>query len=138
MRIRLAIALAGGALALSACAYDMYGDPYGYGYGPYGGASIGYYGGYRYGPYGYGYDPYGYGYGAYDPFGWSGDYYYPGVGIHVYDRWRNRHVWNDTQRRYWINRTSNWRNRSGRSTSHENWSGFRRHHEETTPLHPKD
>lgn len=31
MRMRLAVALVGGALSLSGCAYDMYGDPYGYG-----------------------------------------------------------------------------------------------------------
>ena len=43
MRLRLAIALAGGALALGSCAYDTYG--YG-GYGGYGGASLGYYSGY--------------------------------------------------------------------------------------------
>lgn len=117
MRKRLAIVLAaGGSLALSACAYDMYGDPYGYGYGPYGGA----------------YGPYGYGYGAYDPFGWYGDYYYPGLGVYVYDRDRNRHVWNDIQRSYWTNRTSNWHSRSGRTMDRENWSGFRRHRTTTT------
>ena len=137
MRMRLAIALAGGALTLSACAYDTYGDPYGY--GPYGGVSLGYYGG-GYGPYGYGYGyaPYGYGYGsygygAYDPFGWYGDYYYPGVGIYVYDRGRNRHVWNDTQRRYWTVRAGNWQGRSGTTRVRENWSGFSRNRENTMP-----
>jgi hypothetical protein len=119
--MRLAIALVGGALTLSACAYDTYGDPYGYGgygYGPYSGVPVGYYGDYGYG---------GYGYGGYDPFGWYGDYYYPGVGIFVYDRGRHRHVWNDTQRRYWTNRTSTWRSRSGTTMDRENWSGFNRH-----------
>ena len=133
MRMGLALALSGCALALSGCAYDMYGDPYGY--GPYGGVSVGYYGsygyggygGYGYGPYGYGYDPYGYGYGGYDPFGWYGDYYYPGVGIYVYDSHRNRHVWNDTQRRFWSGRTSNWQSHSGTTMTRENWSGFNRH-----------
>ena len=65
---------------------------YGYVGGPYYG--LGYGGGYFYGGYGY------------DPFGWYGDYYYPGVGIYVYDSHRNRHVWNDSQRRYWTNRQS--------------------------------
>lgn len=138
MRMRLAIALAASALSLGACAYDTYGDPYGYGYGPYGGVSPGYYGGYGsygygYGGYGYGgYGPYGYGYGSYDPFGWYGDYYYPGVGIYVYDRGRNRHVWNDGQRRYWSNRTSNWQSRSGTTRVRENWSGFNRNRDTTT------
>lgn len=132
MRTRLALALSGCALAFSGCAYDLYDDPYGYGYGPYGGVSVGYYGGYGgYGGYpgygGYGYDPYWYGYGGYDPFGWYGDYYYPGVGIYVYDRGRNRHVWNDMQHRFWSGRTSNWQSRSGTTITHENWSRFNRH-----------
>lgn len=137
MRMRLAIALVGGALTLNACAYDMDGDPYGYGsygYGPYSGVSVGYYGGYGgYGGYGYGgYGYGGYGYGGYDPFGWYGDYYYPGVGIYVYDRGRNRHVWNDTQRRYWTNRTSTWHSRSGTTMDRGNWSGFNRDRGSTT------
>jgi len=105
-RLKLAaVALVAG-VSLAGCAYDMYGDPYGYGYAPYGGVSVGVgygggYGGY-YGGYGYGY-PYGYGY---DPFGWYGDYYYPGTGIYVYDSYRNRHEWSGDQRRYWENRRS--------------------------------
>jgi hypothetical protein len=138
--MRLAVALVGGALSLSGCAYDMYGDPYGYGgygYGPYSGVS-GYYGGSGYPGYGYpdyGYDGYGYGgygYGGYDPFGWYGDYYYPGVGIYLYDRGRNRHRWNDTQRRYWTNRTSTWESRSGTTMARGNWSGFNRDRGTTT------
>jgi hypothetical protein len=123
-----ALALASG-IALSGCAYDMYGDGYG-GYGSYG-VGIGY-GGYSgYGGYGYGGYPYGYGYGGYggygyDPFGWYGDYYYPGSGIYVYDRYRTRHVWNDTQRRYWEQRRSQWHDHhSGTTTgTNENWSGW--------------
>ena len=123
-RIKLvAVALVAG-VSLTGCAYDMYGDPYGYGY-PYSGVSIGvgYGGGYG-GYYGaYGYSPYGYGY---DPFGWYGDYYYPGSGIYVYDSYRNRHMWNDDQRRYWENRRSNGQNRTGSSWSgRDNWSGWR-------------
>jgi hypothetical protein len=145
-RIRLAaLALVSG-IALSGCAYDMYGDDYGYGYGPYGygyprsGVSIGIgYGGYGYpyGSYGYGY-PYG-GYGGYggygyDPFGWYGNYYYPGTGIYVYDRYRHRHQWSDDQRRYWEQRSQYWRDHhSGTTTGTtigggENWSGWDRSH----------
>src|SRR5215218_11008564 len=112
-RIRLAALAAVGGLGLSGCAYGMYGDDYGYGYG-YGypqsgvsvsiGSSYGYgypYGGYGYSNYGYPYGGYGYsGYGGYDPFGWYGNYYYPGSGIYVYDRNRTRYRWTDQQQRY--------------------------------------
>src|SRR4051794_41014243 len=117
MSMRLSLGLAAAAISLSGCAYDMYGDPYGYGYGPYGSVSAGYYGSYGYGSYGY---------GGYDPFGWYGDYYYPGAGIYVYDSNRHRHVWNGSQRQYWNTRTSNWHNRTGSAVTHENWSGFSR------------
>lgn len=141
-RLRLAaLALASG-IVLSGCAYDMYGDPYGYdgygygygyprssvsigiGYGGYGGYGYGGYGGY-YG--GYGGYPYG---GYYDPFGWYGDFYYPGTGIYVYDRYRHRHQWTDEQRRYWEQRREQWRSHSGTggttTTTGENWSGWDR------------
>lgn len=134
-KLRLAaLALVSG-IALSGCAYDMYGDDYGYGYGPYGGVGIGYngyYGAYGYGGYPYGYGGYGYGGYGYDPFGWYGDYYYPGTGIYVYDRYRTRHVWNDDQRRYWDQRQQWWRNHhTGTTTATggtENWSGWDRSH----------
>jgi hypothetical protein len=128
-KVRLAaLALVSG-LALSGCAYDMYGDNYGY--GPYGGIGVGIgYGDYGYGyPYGgYGY-PYGY-YGSYgyDPFGWYGDYYYPGAGVYVYDRYRTRHVWSDDQRRYWEQRRNQWQNHSGTNWTGSNWSGWDRSH----------
>jgi hypothetical protein len=142
-RLRLAaVALVSG-IALSGCAYDMYGDPYGYGgYGGYGygypqsGVSIGIgyggYGGYGY-PYGgYGYGGYGYPYGGYDPFGWYGDYYYPGTGIYVYDRNRTRHTWTAEQRRYWEQRRQQWHDHhstsTGTTTTGENWSGWDRSH----------
>jgi len=108
-----ALALTSG-LVLSGCAYGMYGDPYGYGYGPQSGVSIGVgygggYGGY-YGGYGYGYPyaGYGYGYGYGDPFGWYGDYYYPGAGVFVFDSSRHRHRWNGDQQRYWTSRRTQW------------------------------
>ena len=121
-RLALAAVAATGALALSGCADDLYG-PYGYG-----GYGYGY--GYPYASYGYGspYGGYGYygAYGGYDPFGWYGDSYYPGVGIYVYDSYRNRHVWNGDQQRYWSTRRSNWQTRSGTTWTHENWGGFSR------------
>lgn len=132
-----ALALVSG-ITLGGCAYGY--DPYGYG----GGVSVGY-GNYGYGSgYGYGYGAYGpFGYydprygGYYDPryryggiygspFGWYGNYYYPGTGIYVYDRYRTRHVWNDRQRRYWSDRRDRWRDRDGRNHNKENWSGFGR------------
>jgi hypothetical protein len=119
MRIPYISILAAGALALGGCAYGDYG--YGGGYGGYGG---------YYGDYGYGtpYSGYGYGYGAYDPFGWYGDYYYPGAGIYVFDRDRHRHVWNGDQQRYWSGRRTQWQSHSGRTwTNQQNWSGFRQH-----------
>ena len=71
------------------------------------------------------------GYGGYDPFGWYGDYYYPGSGIYVYDRYRTRHEWNDTQRRYWQDRRDRWQRRTGSTTAPttgDNWSGWDRRH----------
>jgi hypothetical protein len=131
-RLRLAITALAGGIALSGCAYGMYGD----GYGSYGGVSVGIGSGYGYGGYGYGgygYDGYGYGY---DPFGWYGDYYYPGVGFYVYDRHHNRHQWTDEQRRYWEQRRSQWQNHHSGTTgatgttattgTSENWSGWDR------------
>jgi hypothetical protein len=138
MRVPLALLAAASAVSLSGCAYGLYDDGFGYGgYGPYGGSSVsigvGYGGGYDsygYGGYGYGYPYNAYGgyYGGYDPFGWYGDYYYPGTGIYVYDRQRTRHVWNDQQRRYWQDRTSRWQSSRGatNSGSGENWSRWDR------------
>jgi hypothetical protein len=119
-RLKLAaLALAGG-VSLAGCATGYGYGEYGYGYGPY-------YGGYAY-PYGY---DYGYG-GYYDPFGWYGDFYYPGVGIYVYDRDHHRHEWNDDQRRYWESRRSTWQSRTGRTWGgSENWSGWH-HHDSST------
>ena len=140
-RLRLAALAVASGVILGGCAYDMYGDGYGYdpygygyGYGPRSGVSIGIgygggYGGYGgYGSYygGYPYGGYGGYYGGYDPFGWYGDYYYPGTGIYVYDRYRTRHLWNDDQRRYWENRRSRWQSRGGTASTTQNWSGWDR------------
>jgi hypothetical protein len=149
-RIRLAaLALATG-VALGGCAYGL-GDPY----GSYGGVNVGYsygggygypYGGYGsyagYGGYPYGYGGYGYGYGGYDPFGWYGDYYYPGTGIYVYDRDRHRRVMTDEQRRYWremfarmyngTTTTATTTTATRSITPRENWSGFNRPRDRTS------
>ena len=59
-----------------------------------------------------------------DPYwGWYGDYYYPGVGVYVYDVNRRRTRWNDDQRRYWEGRHGNWH--GPRGTVRRNWQGFR-------------
>ncbi|WP_298668278.1 hypothetical protein [uncultured Sphingomonas sp.] len=108
----LLLALIGAAgIAVSACA-----DDYGYG-----GMSVGY------GVPGY-YDGYGYGDGYW---GWYGDYYYPGTGVYVYDRYRRPYRWNDDQRRYWQGRgDSYWHGRPGwngqtmRPNPRPNWHGF--------------
>ena len=106
----LAAAALGGAMLLSACddGYGYSGVSLGYGVADY----DPYYGGYgRYA--GYGGDPY---------WGWYGDYYYPGTGYYVYDRYNNRHRWNDQQRGYWQGRAQQWRggNRPVRPT----WRDF--------------
>ena len=141
-RLRVLALAAASGITLSGCAYDMYGDPYGYGGVSVGvGSGYGYGYGYPYGGgygYGYPYGGYGYGYGGYDPFGWYGDYYYPGSGIYVYDRHRTRHVWNDDQRRYWLERHNRWQSRTGSTTTTgDNWSGWDRRrwrdHGMTTP-----
>lgn len=90
------------------------------GYG-YSGVSVGYGNGGYYG------DPYyadgGWG-GGFAPsyYGWYGDYYYPGTGGFVYDRYRRPVRWNADQQRYWQGRRGAWGNRQVRS----NWQDFRR------------
>jgi len=121
MRARrvLTILLPLSALGLAGC--SSYYDDYGYGYG---GVSIGYgrpyYGSY-YGNY---YNPY-YG-GSYygNPYwGWYNDFYYPGVGIYVYDRYRRPYRWNDYQRNYWEGRRRTWRG-GANAEIRENWRDF--------------
>lgn len=67
-------------------------------------------------------DGYGRGYyGAAAPyFGWYGDYYYPGTGYYVYDRYRVARRWSDRDRDYWNARRSGWRGGPYR----DNWRGF--------------
>jgi len=77
-----------------------------YGYG-YSGVSIGVGTGGYYGDYGGGYYP---SYGYARPWGgWYNDFYYPGTGVIVYDRYRRSHRWNDDQRHYWEQRRAQYR-----------------------------
>jgi hypothetical protein len=123
-RVRTALIGAFGCVALGGCAsyYNPYGYNGGYGYGGarygygYGGVSVGYgsgyspyYGGYNSPYYGGYYSPGYYGYRNY-PYGWNNGFYYPGRGIYVYDRHHRAYRWNQTQRRYWEGRRSNWNN----------------------------
>jgi hypothetical protein len=55
--------------------------------------------------------------------GWYGDYYYPGTGVYVYDRNRNRTLWTPQQRGYWEARRSGWR---GDRHLGSNWNDFKR------------
>ena len=48
------------------------------------------------------YDGYAPGYASY--YGWYGDYYYPGSGVYVYDRYRRPFRWNSNQQRFWQGR----------------------------------
>jgi hypothetical protein len=114
-RLRAAAVLLASGFVLSACAY---GDGYGYGNG---GVSVGY--GSR------GCDPYWddcyYGQG-YDPwYGWYGDYYYPGIGFYVFDRFGRRYTWSDDHRRYWEGRRNRWGERNWNDRRWERWEGYR-------------
>lgn len=113
---KLAIAglLAGLGLGMAGCT-----DGYGYG-----GASLGYGSGYYADPY------YGGGYGGvgYAPsyFGWYNDFYYPGTGVYVYDRYRRPFRWNDSQRQYWQGRRGYGLDRGDRRELRQNWADFAR------------
>ena len=120
-------------LASSGCVddYGYGGLEVGYGAGGYGGDP--YYDGYGYDGYGYGNGGYGnggygtggFGYGGYGPsyFGWYNNFYYPGTGSYVYDRYRRPFRWNGAQQRYWSGqqryRGQGWDGRG-------NWNGFDR------------
>jgi len=106
-----AVAIAAGLLALGGCA-----DDYGYN-----GVSVGagYGGGYAPGYYGGGYGGYGY---APSYYGWYNDFYYPGTGVYVYDRYRRPFRWNDGQRAYWEGRRDAWRGGAIR----DQWRGWGR------------
>ncbi|MCC2979260.1 hypothetical protein [Sphingomonas sp. IC4-52] len=110
-RFSLIALISGLAFGTAACT-----DGYGYG-----GASLGYGSAYYADPYyaDAGWGGYGPGYGS--TFGWYNDFYYPGTGVYVYDRFRRPHRWNDAQRRYWQGRPG-WNQPGARA----NWNDFRR------------
>lgn len=125
-RLRNAVLAAAAALSLSACIDDGYG---------YGGLSVGYgsagyydpyYDGYGYGGYGYG-SGYGYGYASPSYFGWYNNFYYPGTGYYVYDRYRRPYRMNQRQSRYWNERRRTFygANRGDRRELRDNWREFR-------------
>lgn len=97
VKAMIGAALLGSAAALGGCADDGYG---------YGGSrvAVGYNAGWG--------SPY---------WGWYDDYYYPGTGVYVYDRYRHRHAWNDGQRAYWEQRRGSWR---GDQRWRNNWHEF--------------
>lgn len=118
-RIGIVALLLGLGTGVSACS-----EGYGYGGVDVGYGSSGYYdqGGYGYGG-GYGTGYYGAGYGGLSSYyGWYGDYYYPGQGIYVYDRYRRPFRWNEGQQRYWQGRRGRYANGQVRG----NWQGFNR------------
>jgi hypothetical protein len=52
-------------------------------------------------------------------YGWYDNYYYPGVGVYLYDRSGVRHRWSGGERHYW-------QTRRPRTHVTENWSGYGR------------
>ena len=60
-------------------------------------------------------------------------YYYPGTGIYVYDRYRNRHRWSDSQRRYWGDRNRRWRDHSTSTGTHDDFGRSARELERVQP-----
>jgi hypothetical protein len=115
MRMRTLGLIAAAAVGLAGCT-----DGYGYsgldvGYGAFGYAD-GFGGGY--------YDDYAHTTAFTSPYwGWQGDYYYPGNGDYVYDRYQRPFRWNDSQRNYWQGRQNGWR--GDRREIRENWQDFR-------------
>jgi hypothetical protein len=127
-RLRSAVLALAATATLGGCSYGSYG------YG--GGVSVGYNSGYYdyYDPY---YDDYGYGYGynagyyGAPYYGWYNGFYYPGIGIWVYDRHGKRHHWNKDHKRHWEGRRrgghhGNHGNWSGNHSGRGNWSGYNR------------
>ena len=119
-RFRLPALLVAAGLGLGAC--STY-DDYGYGYSR---VSVGYNSGGYCDPYFddcyYGRGRSGYG----DPwYGWYNDYYYPGIGIYIYDRSGRRHRWGDDHRRYWEGRRGGYRDRNWNDRRWERWDGYR-------------
>jgi hypothetical protein len=107
-------ALATAGMAVSGCTYDMglgyasdsYYDDY-YDCDPYGG-----YDSYYQCDYGHGF--YNIGYGG----GWYDNYWYPGYGFYLFDRYGSRYPMRDNHRRYWGEQRHNWY-RENRGRDHD-------------------
>jgi hypothetical protein len=119
VRRRLAAAIIAGTAALGLSACTDYYDPYGYG-GSRVAVGISYGSGYH--------DPYwGGGWYSRPYYGWYDDFYYPGVGYWVFDRWGQRHRWNDHHRRYWEGHRRYMRDDRMWHRRPPNWSGWQGH-----------
>lgn len=118
-------ALAAAGIAVSGCTYDM-----GLGY-----ASDGYYDDYYdCDPYG-GYDSYyscDYGHGFYNigyGGGWYDNYWYPGYGFYLFDRYGSRYPMRDNHRRYWGEQRHRWyREHRGRDGDAGRYQGRNRNY----------
>ncbi|SKB29038.1 hypothetical protein [Sphingopyxis flava] len=122
---RRPFSLAIGALATTTLSGCYYGDVYGASYASSGVCAGDY----------YDYDPYayddGYGYDCYDSLdygggfaqigfggGWYDSYYYPGYGLWMFDRYRNRYPLSGRHLNYWGGRRAWWRHHGGKGGSH--------------------
>ena len=120
MRFQRSLSIAFGAIATTMLGGCYYGDVYGASYVSRGDCAA------RYGDAYYDYDGYayddGYGYDCYDATdygsgfvqigfggGWYDDYYYPGHGLWMFDRYRNRYPLRDRYLNYWGGRRAWWK-----------------------------
>lgn len=119
-RFKRPLSIALGAVATTMLGGCYYGDVYGASYASRGDCAA------RYGDAYYDYDGYayddGYGYDCYDAAdygsgfvqigfggGWYDDYYYPGHGLWMFDRYRNRYPLRDRYLSYWGGRRAWWK-----------------------------
>ncbi len=116
LRIRTSAFALAAAVTLGGC--TTYDDGYGYG-----SLSIGYGGGGWCDPYWD--DCYGSGWYGDPWWGWYDDFYYPGIGLFVYDSWGRPFRWSDRHRRFWEGRRHHWSGRDWNDRRWERWDGFR-------------
>lgn len=125
VKIKGPLSIALGALATTTLGGCYYGEVYGASYAS-GGDCAARYGNAYYDYDGYAYDD-GYGYDCYDASdygggfvqigfggGWYDDYYYPGHGLWMFDRYRNRYPLRDRYLNYWGGRRAWWKHHGGR------------------------
>jgi len=125
MKYKRPLTLALGAIATTTLGGCYYGDVYGASYAS-GGDCAARYGNAYYDYDGYAYDD-GYGYDCYDASdygggfvnigfggGWYDDYYYPGYGTWMFDRYRNRYPLRDQYLNYWGGRRAWWKHHGSR------------------------